>query len=127
MAKHSIIRKIYLYLFSLVGLVMVTIGMARLVTLGLKTYVFTKADTFYPYPMMRSQLPPMEEMMKTRETATGTPELVEPTKKEIAQYEENQRASNRQREAAEALGFIVVGLPLFLYHWSVVQRDKKEE
>jgi len=40
--KYHLIRKIYLYTFSLVGLVLVVIGGVRLVGLGLKTFVFTK-------------------------------------------------------------------------------------
>ena len=51
--KYHLIRKIYLYTFSLVGLVLVVIGGVRLVGLGLKAFVFTKADVYYEYPMAR--------------------------------------------------------------------------
>ena len=47
----SLIRKIYLYLFSLIGLVLVVIGCVELVNLGLKAYVFTSADQYYSYPV----------------------------------------------------------------------------
>ena len=36
--KYHLIRKIYLYTFSLVGLVLVVIGGVRLVGLGLKSF-----------------------------------------------------------------------------------------
>lgn len=120
MTKHPLIRTIYLYLFTLVGLALLTIGVARLVTLGLKTYIFTQADVYYVYPQSR----PVKPAVEGQEAAK---EVTEPTQKEIADYEKKQRTSNRQREAAESLGFIIVGLPLYLYHWSVIQRDKKRE
>ena len=50
----SLIRKIYLYLFSLIGLVLVVIGCVQLVNLGLKAYVFTAADQYYTYPVCRT-------------------------------------------------------------------------
>ena len=49
--KMSLIRKIYLYLFSLIGLVLVVIGCVELVNLGLKAYIFTAADQYYSYPV----------------------------------------------------------------------------
>ena len=54
MNKYPLIRKIYLYLFALIGLVLITIGCVRLVGLGLKTYIFTKADIYIEYPMAAS-------------------------------------------------------------------------
>ncbi len=50
MERKELIRTIYLYLFSLVGLVLVVIGLVQLVDLGLKAYVFTKADQYIRYP-----------------------------------------------------------------------------
>ncbi|MBI5147832.1 MAG: hypothetical protein HZA37_01625 [Parcubacteria group bacterium] len=119
MNKYPIIRKIYLYLFALVGLSLVTIGGVRLVGLGLKTYVFTKADIYYEYPTTR---PTMLPMLDGKEI-----EAKQPTKEEVEEYQNKQQTANRQREAAEALAFIIVGLPLYLYHWSVIKKDKKEE
>ena len=51
MERKELIRTIYLYLFSLVGLVIVVIRLVNLVDLGLKTFVFENAD-FQPinYP-----------------------------------------------------------------------------
>ncbi|MEK7593134.1 MAG: hypothetical protein AAB464_00225 [Patescibacteria group bacterium] len=125
MNKYPLIRKIYLYLFALIGLVLITIGCVRLVGLGLKTYIFTKADVYYEYPMARPvKNPPAGGAPVEGEKAE---ELQQPTKEEIEEYQNEQRTSNRQREAAESLAFIIVGLPLYLYHWKVIKKDKKEE
>lgn len=120
MNKYPFIRKIYLYLFALIGLVLITIGCVRLVSLALKIYVFTKADVYYEYPMARPVKVPVEV---EKETIA----MEQPTKEELEQYQSKQQTANRQREAAESLAFIIVGLPLYLYHWSVIKKDKKEE
>lgn len=117
MNKYPLIRKIYLYLFALVGLLLVTVGAVRLVSLGLKTYVFQEADQFYSYPSPR---------LIEQKTPDGK-ELQEPSKEEIEEFERKQRTSNRQREAAESLGWIIVGIPLYLYHWRQIQKDKMGE
>jgi len=31
----------------------------------------------------------------------------------------------RQSTASNSLAFIIVGLPLFLYHWWLIQKEKK--
>ena len=121
MNKYPLIRKIYLYLFSAIGLVLVVIGIARLVTLGLKVYIFTQADIYIQYPASRPKFAPAEGPDGV------TQQFIEPTKEELEEFERRQGISNRQREAAESFGFIIVGLPLYLYHWYVIRKDKKEE
>ena len=125
MNKYPLIRKIYLYLFALIGLVLITIGCVRLVGLGLKTYIFTKADIYIEYPIAKPIRTALVEVDKVEGDKAG--EFEQPTKEEIEEYQNKQQAANRQREAAESLGFIIVGLPLYLYHWSVIKKDKKEE
>ena len=118
--KYHLIRKIYLYTFSLVGLVLVVIGGVRLVGLGLKAFVFTKADVYYEYPMARP--------MKVALTPEGkAEEIQQPSKEEVETYQRDQRTANRQREAAESLAMIIVGLPLYLYHWRMVKKDKEDK
>ncbi len=117
MAKQSLIRKIYLYLFSLIGLVLVVVGVVRLIGLGLKVYVFTKADQLYSYPQPRAIVPMPPE--KSGEA------LERPSQAETDEFNKNQLSSTRQREAAESLAMIVVGLPLYFYHWRVIRKDKE--
>lgn len=120
MNKHPLIRKIYLYLFTLIGLALITIGCVRLVGLGLKTYIFTKADIYIEYPIARPiKIAPVE--------GDKTEELQQPTKEEVEEYQNKQQTANRQRDAAESLAMLIVGLPLYFYHWSVIKKDKKEE
>lgn len=110
------IRKIYLYLFALIGLVISTIGAVQLVNLGLKTYVFPNADNYYPYPM---------EKPVPASPAGATTTTREPSQKEIDTYNERQRTSQRQRDAANALAMLIVGVPLYAYHWMVIKKEKE--
>ncbi|MDO8577507.1 MAG: hypothetical protein Q7R55_01410 [Candidatus Wildermuthbacteria bacterium] len=109
---NPLIRKIYLYLFALVGLIMITVGSARLVGLGLRIYVFPDADRYYEYPVPRAV------DLKEGETP-------QPDQKELAEFQKKQTHSQRQRELSESLAWIIVGLPLWLYHWSVIKREKE--
>ncbi len=113
MTKYPLIRKIYLYTFTLVGLVLITIGGVRLVSLALKVYVFTKADQYYEYPAVQPVKPGAESAV--------------PSRQELEEFQRNQRTSQRQRDAAESLATMIVGAPLFLYHWNRIKKDQKEE
>jgi len=44
MKRHPLVRTIYLYLFTLVGLTLLTTGAVQLVGLGLRMYVFPMAE-----------------------------------------------------------------------------------
>jgi hypothetical protein len=63
MERDSIIRTIYLYTFSLIGLVLVTIGGTQFLDLALKASIFKKADDEQrifarqmPTPAMRPEM-----------------------------------------------------------------------
>ena len=120
MMQHPLIRKIYLYLFALVGLALVTIGGVRLVGLGLKAFIFTKADVYYEYPMARPIKAPPVDSEKI------IVDVEQPSKEEIEEFQRKQKSSQRQREAADSLAMIIVGLPLYLYHWNLIKRNKVE-
>ncbi|MFH1193144.1 MAG: DUF5671 domain-containing protein [Candidatus Jorgensenbacteria bacterium] len=122
MERKELIRTIYLYLFSLVGLVLVIIGLVQFVDLGLKAYVFTKAEEVIVYPEYPAK--PIPSAINKSES--------EPTAEELAQYRTAQEAtqrqqneSNRARTASNALALIIIGAPLFAYHWRIIQRDKR--
>ena len=39
-------------------------------------------------------------------------------------YQNEQTKSQRESTAANALAMIIVGIPLYLYHWRVIKKDK---
>ncbi len=98
------IKKTYIYVFSAVGLIMVLIGAARLINVGLRTYIFTEADTSYMYPMAADQKNGIDQ------------------EQIILAQEHNQRAA-RESDAAWGISLLIVGLPLFLYHFRLVKKE----
>lgn len=102
----SNLRLLYLYLFSLIGLLIVVIGGIQLVNLGLKLTLFKDADRYY----------------------IATPALNEKgvaieSKEEMEKRQEIEVRNQRQRDFVESISMIVVGLPLYLYHWSIIKKE----
>lgn len=104
----SKIRLVYLYLFAAIGLVTIIVGTVRMVDLGLKVFVFKDADRYEIYP---TKLP------------GETPEL---TSEQMQVRQDKETVRNRQRELAGALAMLVVGLPVYLYHWKTIQHEYKK-
>lgn len=100
------IRLLYLYLFSFVGLLIAIIGSVQLVDLGLKTYVFKVSNyTYYSEPRLEGKNQLSVEEMEAR------------NKKQ----EDNQR----KRQVSNSLAMILVGTPVYLYHWKTIEKEKK--
>jgi hypothetical protein len=117
MKSHPLIRKLYLYVVSGIGLMLVVIGCVQLVNLGLKVYVFKAADKYYAYPM--SQPAPIA-------SKGGESVVAQPSEEQLQAYQDNQTRSNRQSSASNAIAMIIVGAPLYAYHWYIIRRDKEE-
>lgn len=111
--NESLIRTIYLYLFSLIGLVIVVIGLVGLLDLALKVYVFTQADQH------RATIP---QKLEGEDLSGADRERIR-IEQEIT--EEANIQSRRQSTASSSLAMIIVGLPLFLYHWRIISKNKK--
>lgn len=142
MQKDSLVRTIYLYLFAIVGLTLLIIAGVRFINMGLKAFVFTKADE-----QMRieyNQLPyasvPVEKLNQIQ-ADTGAGKQVTLSENEIQQidqwlidyknYQEMRAkidpvATQRQQEASVSLAMIIIGLPLYLYHWGIIRRETKK-
>lgn len=99
------IRLLYLYLFSFVGLFITIIGGIQLVDLGLKTYVFkVKSRMYYPEPRMEG-----EEQLSVEEMEVRS---------------EEEESNQRKRQMSNSLAMIVVGAPVYFYHWKTIKKEK---
>lgn len=118
MEKKELVRTLYIYIFSLVGLILITIGAVRLVDLGLKAIIFTEADKVIMYPSYYTRpFPPEEEKEISLEEE-------ERQRQEQIKYQEDEKRSRQQNAAANSLAMIIVGAPLFLYHWKIIQKER---
>jgi hypothetical protein len=139
MKKYPWIRTVYLYLFSMLGLVLLVIGAVNFINMGLKAWVFTGAEMeervwsldrpYYDYEM---------KDITEIETEEGEICLSEDEKERLDEwltnYEEREAEledydpviTNRHQTAAIALALMLVGLPLFLFHWFTIRKENKE-
>ncbi len=145
--KHSWVRTVYLYLFSLVGLTLVIVGVVRLMNLGLKVYIFKEADKldnyqspppFPPYGVLESRPVSKEAGPEDVKISQKVEALTPAEKTSLNQWEIDYNnwkdtqgkidyvKARRQAEGSSALAMILVGLPLYLYHWMIIKRDRKE-
>ena len=147
MDKHSLVRTIYIYLFALVGLSLLTVGVVKLVDLGLKMYVFPKAEQ----EMYKSSPPllkiggPMNEITSEdvkgiAEACKENSEISEDQKQlltgwlgDYKEWKERQfgsgelRSIKRQKTASWAFALIIIGLPLYLFHWRIIRKETKNK
>ena len=138
MEKHPLIRKIYLYVASFLGLVLVVIAGVQLVNLGLKVYVFTQIDRQESsYQKMPPAGPFLAEKVGVLSGATAPAQLTEEERtamkswlESYKSWQEEQKSfdlvtANRQRDASISLALLIIGLPLYFYHWRVVKKESK--
>ena len=103
------IKLFFLYLFCLVGLVLTLIGGIQALNLGLKTYIFTKADEQHcPKPYY-----PIVDRMYDKETPKEEREREDHNRQLCLE----ERTASRQQDAAQALAFLIVGLPVFTFFY----------
>jgi len=132
---YPLIRTIYLYLFALVGLALLVSGGVRFVNMGLKAFVFTKAEQDMKINYERPISPPMsiekiEQLSEGAELSESERDQIKNWLEDYRQWEENHEkidylTSRRHREAATNTSLILVGLPLYLYHWLIIRRETK--
>jgi len=139
MKKHSLIRAIYLYLFALIGLALLIIGSVKFVDMGLKAFVFTKAEEsqevrqmykYYsvpPFSMDKVKEYQEEVELSTEEKAAVEQWVIDYERWQEAEAKIDYLASQRQEEASNNLAFILIGLPLYLFHWRIIRRETREE
>ena len=112
--KNFTLRLLYLYLFSFVGLLITVIGLIRIVDLGMKVIFFPDADKYFysiPAPVGKNY-------------SEQTPEQIQQTKEEQEKQQNQEVARQRQRELTGAVSMIIVGLPLYVFHWRTIQKER---
>ena len=147
MSVNKVARTIYLYVVSLIALIFILVNAGLLINMGLQTWVFTKADRADYYPSFPSG--PKEYLDPSTGRPTGdqnkdlaeelkkNPDLTDKQKSQInawlADYEKakteqgdlaTQRSARRQRDASRSLAQLIVAVPVFLYNWKLVRRER---
>ena len=107
------IRLLYLYLFSFIGLLIFVIGSIQILDLGIKVYVFKGADK-YSVPRVSKIDPAGKEIL-----------LTDKEKEDEARIQDEETKRQRQVQLSSSLAMLLVGLPLYKYHWNTIQKEGK--
>lgn len=135
--SFRVIRNVYLYLVAMIGLITLIFGAVGLIDNVMKNYVFQVDETFYydPYSFAGRGGVCNQQYVDPKDPSGTT--MLAPTEAEIADCEvnmEKQREQTRRNEMGRqfsiAIAQIAVGLPIWLFHWGVIQKEyrrKKED
>lgn len=121
----SHIKKIYLYLVSVIALVIWVVGSIMLLNMALKTWVFPKADNvnYYAYPAKvdceRMKAEKLANSTAYMDPACDNPKYAE--EQEMRAQEE--RSAQKQRDASQALAMIIVAMPVWYGHWRLARKE----
>jgi hypothetical protein len=102
--KTQWIRFIYLYLFATIGLIVTVFGCIRGINIVLTQTVFKQANVYTRPIMVEGEKYNIEEQEKY-------------------QLQESQRQFHY--EVAGALSMLLVGIPLYLFHWKLIQKEQR--
>jgi len=137
MRHYPLIRTVYLYLFTLLGLVLLIIGGVRFVDMGLKAFVFTKAEEeqrliykqpySIPYPVQQIEKLQEEKGLSEEEKVTIKQWLADYKDWEERRSQIDPVTAKRHRDASLNLALILIGLPLYLYHWQIIKKETKNK
>jgi hypothetical protein len=130
--KSKLIRTIYLYTAALVSLIFVAVGTGTVLNTVLRAYVFPKAESGgYSRCNEAPSVCSFPEVQKSNATADQKTEL-----DKIIQDYENWKKNNageecfsaeRQRSIVDAITMLIIALPICLFHWRLIKRDKEEK
>jgi len=136
MRKPSSVRTVYLYLFALVGLALVVVGGVRFIDMGLKAFVFTQAEEDQRFFPSQPPMPYPLEVVENLQNGEGLSEAEKAAiQRWLADYEIWKEKSSsydyltvrRHRDASLNLALILVGFPLYFFHWRMIKRELKKE
>lgn len=135
MTQKNSIKTIYLYVVSLIGLMMIVIPTVYLINLALRSWVFTKADEAVevwqqpPSPYFTGEAQG-QALVDCSDKCSLTENDKTNLRNWLADYQawkekSQDKSAKRQRDAVTALSFLIVGVPLFGYHWRLVRKERE--
>jgi len=129
-SKSKLIRTIYLYVAALVSLIFVAVGTGTILNTVLRAYVFPKAEKGgYSRCNEAPTVCNFPEVQKNSASDDQKKQL----DKIISDYEnwkktntgEECYSAERQRSIVDALTMLMIALPICLFHWRLIKKDKE--
>ena len=123
------IRSIYFYAVSIIALFMLVFSAVDLINIGLKTWVFKNADPSYSICIPGNAGTYNGPMIPAPTDLNVKTAPIGPTQAQCdVQNQQNEENISRQNQSSAVRDFsmLVVALPLFLFHFRIVQKEWKE-
>jgi hypothetical protein len=111
----SIIRTIYLYLFALVGLFILTFSAVTFVGGVMSRYVLPEEYIDYETPAPVGVSP------------DGKPILSQLTPDQKKAQFATQQNNNLKNKISQSVAGVLIGFPLWWFHWGWIQKDRRRE
>jgi hypothetical protein len=129
-SKSKLIKIIYLYLVAVVSLLFTAIGVGTIFNTGFKYYVFPEAEKKSYYEC--NQQPPVTPIISKEGANIDQQKQVDSLLADYENWKENQTGEKcftpaRQNKIVDALTMIIVALPILLFHWRLIRREKTEK
>jgi len=131
-----IIRNVYLYIVTMIGLITFIFGAIGVINLVLKDYVFQVNDYAAPYstpvyPGMKAGGTCSQSYVDVTDTTgkrmiTPTSQEVEECNKTLKQQQDQNFRNDVGRELAISIAQIAIGLPIWLFHWGIIQKEYRK-
>ena len=129
--KAKLIKTIYLYLVAAVSLLFVAIGSGILLNTGLKFYLFPDAEKKSYYEC--NNPPPTSMSIPSKEGATEEQKAqLDVLLKDYENWKENSTGEKcvkpaRQNKLVDAITMVIIALPICLFHWRLIRKEKEEK
>ena len=138
--ERGMIRPTYFYFVSLTSLLMVVVAGGILINLGLRTWVFpavqqaerVRRSSSIAFPVGSMESIGADRVVNCAEKCDLSDDTVALSKEWKDDYQTWQNgtydsADTTQRDAALAIPFVLLGIPLFWYHWKVTRTESKSQ
>ena len=132
--KVSIIRLVYLYIISAITFIVFLIGAVSLVNLGLKVFIFDLQEDYYrpesPIMVCERYAPPVKEGETESFNSDLQREAYEDCLEKQQKLEEERESrwisQSVARDLSIGIAQLLVALPLWLFHWKIIEQDRKK-
>lgn len=121
---------IYLYLVALISLIFTAVGIGNLINTTLKAYVFPDTEK-RDYGMCNIQpyYPAVDfKNLSSAEQEAQIENMIDDYKRWQEQNTDDAcYRSERQKRFVDFTTMVLIALPLYLFHWSMIKKEKKEK
>lgn len=129
-SKAKLIKTIYLYLVATISLLFVAIGTGRIMSTWLKYSFFPEAEKKNYYEC--NQQPPIMPVISKDGATQEQQAQIDALLRDYENWKENQSGDKcivpaRQNEIIDALTMTVIALPILLFHWRLIKKEKEEK